>query len=105
MPTIFKRLTHLRKTPILTLQQKTLLGRLVCTQYHSQQIIKKATHRVLSKEPEGEFYVQSYPRLFVPEIDRIIEEYYSSLPQPKIRKRIPSKPVLQKSVKPLNTQK
>lgn len=102
MPTIFKRLTHLRKNPILTLQQKSVLGRLVCSEYHSQQIINKATHSVLSKEPEGEFYVQSYPKKFVPEIDRIIEEYYNSLPKPKVRKRIPVKPKLERSFKPSN---
>lgn len=58
---------------------------------------------MVSKEPEGEFKVLSYPKKFVPEIDRLISEYYKNVPREVVkRKRIPTKPTLEKSVKPTN---
>lgn len=105
MPSIYSRLVkyqELNKKPPLTQEQKVSLGHHICQQYLSQTRIKKALHRMMSIEPEGKFIVLSYPEIYLPEIDRYISEFYSTLPQPKVRKRIPKAPSPTKefSVKP-----
>lgn len=103
MPSIYSRLVKyqkLQKKPSLTQEQKVLLGNYICQQYRLQTIIKVPVHRMISSEPEGNFLVLSYPVPYLPEIDRMIEEYYNALPQPKQRKRIPVAPKKEHSVKP-----
>lgn len=94
MPTINSRLYLVQKREKkrpLTIEEKCLLGREIVTAYYSQDQIKAPLQKTLSREPEGDFLVLSYPQLFVTEIDRIITEFISPFPPAKKRKRKPTK--------------
>lgn len=104
MATLFKRLNyycHVNKKPHLSREQKMVLGKKIAQAYFSVKPPDKVFDHTLYHTENGIFKVLCYPKTFVPEIDRMIHEFYISI-SPKIRKRIPAKPLLQKSVKPLN---
>lgn len=95
MPTIYKRIKHYcnsTKNRILSQEQRIELGKIIADHYVNHSGIKKNLYRTSSLEPEGEFKVVSYPKIYNPEIDRQIAEYYLQN-APKKRKRIPLKQI------------
>lgn len=69
--------------------QRESLGKSIANYYVNYSGIKRTLYRTKSIEPEGEFTVISYPKVYNAEIDRQIAEYYQK--KPKIRKRTPIK--------------
>ena len=95
MATLHRRLTHycfVNKKPELTEEQKSGLGRIIIEAYCAQKKPTTPIHHELFTNETGSFKVVSYPRYFIPEIDRFIADFYQALypPAPK-RKRIPAK--------------
>ena len=94
MPTLFKRIKHycnLNNAKMLSLDKRTELGRIIADYYH-QSKIKIKLRKAESVEPEGIFVVISYPKIFNPEIDKLIDNFYQKN-KPTKRKRIPIKKV------------
>lgn len=75
---------------MLPLGKRVELGALIIQHYIEQSGIKRPVHKAISNEPEGTFTVVAYPKVYEPEIDRQIAEYYLQN-TPKKRKRIPLK--------------
>lgn len=102
MPSVYSRILfyqkkHKRKP--LTQTQKEELGKLICMLYFVQQVVTGSLHKIISKEPEGEFTVLSYPKKFIPFMDEMIISYWDSMAAIPKRKRVPTKII---SVKPSN---
>lgn len=99
MPTLFKRLQHFcltNKVPLLTVEQRTELGRIIMAEYQFQDKIIEPIQKVKTTEPEaGEIFVCSYPKGFIFKIDELIHNYYKihAPPVRKERKRTPIKRV------------
>lgn len=93
MPIIFNRIKNYcirTQTKLLPIEKRTELGAIIIQHYIEQSGIKRPVHKTISVEPEGTFTVVSYPKIYVPEIDRQIAEFYQKN-LPKVRKRIPMK--------------
>lgn len=75
---------------MLSKEQREELGKSIAHHYVNDSGIKRPLFKTLSVEPEGEFTVVEYPKIYNPEIDRQIAEYYLKN-TPKKRKRIPIK--------------
>lgn len=92
MAMLYNRIKHLqRKKKFLkfTHEQKIELGRKFNELARQKEYHRGALQTVPSSEPEGDFLVVSYPRKYIPEIDRFILEYFHSLtPVKQPRKRI-----------------
>lgn len=104
MATLFKRLNFYcltYKKPLLTQEQRLELGKKIAHHYFTTKDPKKVFDHTYYQTENGSVKVACYPKTFVPEIDRMIHEFYISV-SPKIRKRIPVKPTLEKSQKPSN---
>lgn len=89
MPTIYSRLVAYQKEnriPPLPQQLRRDLGQIIIKEYLSFDI-QAALHRVASVEPEGTFLVLSYPKFYIPEMDRLIKEFHLS----KVTKTIPKR--------------
>jgi hypothetical protein len=93
MAIVFKRTEYFREQkgkPPLTNEQMIELGKLVISAYIPVKHPDAAIRKIKSENEPGTPMVIDYPRKFIPEIDRIIGEYYASI-EPKKRKRIPAK--------------
>ena len=97
MPILFKRLRHYANAnnlPLLNVEQRIELGKIVMREYQMQDKITEPIQKVKITEPSaGDVLVCSYPKGFVFRIDELIKEYYKehSPPVKKERKRIPIK--------------
>jgi len=104
MATLFKRLNHYcvsNKKPELSPQQKQELGKLVADKFFHTKNEKQVVHHATFTNESGTFRVVAYPKWFCQEVDSMINDYYSTLPTPRKRTRIPAKII---SVKPSNNQ-
>lgn len=92
MAMIYARIKHLqikKKFLQLTHDQKIDLGRKFNELAKEKEYHRGALQKVPSSEPEGDYLVVSYPRKYIPNIDRFILEYFHSLtPVKPPRKRI-----------------
>ena len=61
---------------MISLEQRAILGKMVASSYANQGIIKIWYNYEISKEPEGEFRTISYPKRFIPFMDREIKKFY-----------------------------
>jgi len=103
MPIIFNRIKNYcvrTKSKLLPIEKRTELGASIIQHYIHHSGIKMPVHKAVSIEPEGTFCVVSYPKIYVGEIDRQIEEYYLKN-VPRVRKRIPMRKNTIKSYKNL----
>lgn len=69
MPTIYSRIKHLKQN--LDQETKKKIGAEVCKTFFAQKK-KPRIFKIKSVEPEGEFMALSYPKKFIPVIDKII---------------------------------
>lgn len=93
MPIIFKRIKNYcirTRAKLLPIDKRAELGAIIIQHYIEQSGIKRPVHKAISVEPEGVFTVVSYPKVYIPEIDRHIAEFYQKN-MLKVRKRIPLK--------------
>jgi hypothetical protein len=106
MPILFKRLRHYaynNNLPLLSVEQRIELGKIVMSEYQLQDKITEPIQKVKINEPEtGDILVCSYPKGFVYRIDELIRDYYKehSPPVKKERKRIPVKKPAYQARKP-----
>jgi hypothetical protein len=100
MSTLFKRLRHYchnNHHELPAREDRLVLGKRILDAWFAQSEIKLPLHYKPSEEPEGTFKVLSYPDVFIPQIDQIIEAYFKEISPPKKeqppvkkeRKRIP----------------
>lgn len=122
MATVFERLQLYRSSPESIEVSNKLSRRIshnIRSHYDKKGDPTKITY-ITSIEPSGEFSVRNYPDKYTPTIDYIIRKEIErhlinislrnvpceKIPPPtkeaKKRKRIPAKPILQKSFKPSN---
>lgn len=95
MSILFRRIENYcvrTKSNMLSLPKRVELGKIVIQHYLHDSGVKMPLHRAVSKEPEGDFTVLSYPKAFNPAMDRLIDEYYQQNRNRK-RKRIPFKSI------------
>ena len=86
MSTVFQRVRFfckLKKVPLLPQKDRLIVGKQVADTYRQQngQIPEK---RLVIAEPEGKFNVQWYPTDFIPEIDRVIKEFFANISNFKV---------------------
>lgn len=84
MATVFNRVKFfckIRKTFLLSHQDRLRIGKLVSEAYRSKNE-KMPKKRITNVEPEGKFNVQWYPTEFIREIDAIISNFVSNPPAP-----------------------
>lgn len=82
MATVFNRVKFfckIRKTFLLSHQDRLRIGKLVAEAYRSKNE-KMPEKRIISNEPEGKFNIQWYPTEFIREIDAIISNFVSNPP-------------------------
>jgi hypothetical protein len=87
---------------MLTAEQRCELGKVVLKNWFAQDQLKYPITKAPVNEPEGTFVVLSYCKKFSPQIDKLIHEFYETIPKPvekKKRQRIPV-PAFKGSIKP-----
>lgn len=104
MPTVFNRLQHYCNTNTLVLPERNIraeIGKQIAHIYIQVKKKEAAISRIESVEPEGTFFVITYPKTFLKDIDNFIAEYMTQLADKQIiekpkkgtettkRKRIP----------------
>lgn len=94
MATLYERVNKYadsKKKTYLTKEQRCELGKIVIEVYFQEKHKKTPVHYQNFTSEEGSVRVISYPKSFAPTIDKLIKEYYKTVPEsvPKQRKRIP----------------
>lgn len=96
MATLYSRIKHYadskRKT-LLNLDQRQELGKITIGFWFTEHNTASGPIcRLKEIQPEGTFEVLSYPRSFIPHLDKLVAAFHSTLPpavEKKKRKRIP----------------
>lgn len=88
---------------MLTPLQRGDLGKIVLANWFAQDQLKYPITKAKVDEPEGTYVVLSYCKKFSPQIDKLIHEFYESIPKPVEKKKRARIPVaaFKGSIKPL----
>lgn len=82
MATCFKRIKfycEINRIPVFTKEQRADIGKLVFETFIAQKSPKEKITKCNVDTPDGKISVVSYPKYFLPAIDKIIHDYRTTL--------------------------